>query len=103
MKTLLCAFALLTASMAFAKSYSVTLYQNSILGATELKAGTYKLDLKDDKAIFTDGKKTAEAQAKVESAPDKFGSTTVRFQNGDGKYRIQEIRIGGTNMKVVFN
>lgn len=45
MKTLLSVLALLTASAAFAKSYSLTLHENSILGATELKAGTYKLDL----------------------------------------------------------
>ncbi len=103
MKTLLSVLALLTASAAFAKSYSLTLHENSILGATELKAGTYKLDLTGDKATISDGRTKAEAQVKVETASGKFSSTTVRYTNGDGKYRVQEIRIGGTNMKLVFN
>ena len=40
---------------------------------------------------------------KVETAEEKFGSTSVRYQNGDGKYRIQEIRLGGTKTRLVFN
>jgi hypothetical protein len=46
---------------------------------------------------------SVEANVKVESAESKFNSTSVRYQNGDGKYRIQEIRLGGTKTKLVFN
>ena len=33
----------------------------------------------------------------------KFDTTTVRYGVGDGKTRIQEIRIGGTKTKLVFS
>jgi len=28
---------------------------------------------------------------------------SVKYQNGDGKYRVQEIRLGGTKTKLVFD
>jgi hypothetical protein len=103
MKTMLCALALLAASTAFAKSYSITLYQDSIVGTTTLKAGEWRMELKEGKATITGAKQSAESAVKVETGGEKFASTTVRYLNGDGKYRIHEIRIGGTNLKVVFN
>ena len=39
---------------------------------------------------------------KTETADTKFASTTVRYKNGDGKYRVEEIRFGGTTTKIVF-
>ena len=101
-KNLLLSFALLATS-AFAKSYSVTLFQPSIIGGSELQPGEYKLDLNESKVVIHSGKKTAEAQVKVETGDQKYSSTTVRYQNGDGKYRIEEIRLGGTKTKLVFN
>lgn len=103
-RTFLLSFAILAVSaMASAKSYSVTLFQPSIVGGAELQPGEYKLDLNESKVTIRSGKKTAEATVKVESADEKFGSTSVRYQNGDGKYRIQEIRLGGTKTRLVFN
>ena len=50
------------------------------------------------------GKKTvAESQVKIETSDTKYGSTSVRYSNGDGKYKVQEIRLGGTNTRLVFN
>jgi hypothetical protein len=85
-----------------ASSYKITLFQPSIVAGTELKAGEYKLTLKDQKAVITSGKTSVEASVKAETAENKFRSTTVRYQNGDGKYRVQEIHLGGTNTKLVF-
>jgi hypothetical protein len=94
-------FALLGLAVASAKSYNVRLYQPSIVGGTSLKAGDYKVEVKDDKLVIRRGKEIAEAPVKVETGDRKHASTTVRYQNGDGKYRLQEIRLGGTNMKLV--
>ncbi|MGH9721198.1 MAG: hypothetical protein ACRD8O_13365 [Bryobacteraceae bacterium] len=88
---------------AAAKSYSVTLFQPAQVGATELKAGDYRVELKDSKAVITNGKQSVEVEVKVETTQEKFNSTSVRFQNGDGKYKIQEIRLGGTKTRLVFN
>jgi hypothetical protein len=85
-----------------AQSYKITLFQDSIVNGTTLKAGDYKMVVDNDKATIMAGKKAVEAPVKVETAESKFGSTSVRYQNGDGKYRVKEIRIGGTATKVVF-
>ena len=100
----LLSFAILAISaVASAKTYNVTLFQPSIVGGAELQPGEYKLDLTESKVTIRSGKKSAEATVKVESADEKFGATSVRYQNGDGKYRIQEIRLGGTKTRLVFN
>lgn len=88
---------------ASAKSYSVQLYEPAVLGNMTLKAGEYKVDVNDQKAVLSSGKVRCEAPVKVESAESKYGSTTVRFSNGDGKMHIQEIHVGGTKTKLVFN
>ena len=100
----LLSFAILAVSaVASAKSFSVTLFQPSIIGGAELLPGEYKLDLNESNVVIRNGKKRAEATVKVESVDRKFGSTSVKYQNGDGKYRVQEIRLGGTTTRLVFN
>ena len=68
-----------------------------------MQPGEYKLELTESKVTLRNGKKSAEAVVKVETAEERFGSTSVRYQNGDGKYRVQEIRLGGTKTRLVFN
>jgi hypothetical protein len=100
----LLSFAILAvAALANAKTYSVTLFQPSLIGGSELQPGEYKLDLNESNVVIRSGKTSAEAQVKVETGDQKYSSTSVRYQNGDGKYRIQEIRLGGTKTKLVFN
>ena len=91
------------AAAASAKSYSITLYEPSVIGGTELKPGNYSLELIDQKVVIRKGKQMGEAAVKIESADSKYSSTTVRYSNGDGKFHIQEIHLGGTNMKLIVN
>ena len=44
-----------------------------------------------------------ECAVKVEENDQKYSATTVRYNLVDGKYRVNEIHLGGTNMKLVFN
>jgi hypothetical protein len=104
MKKLLVTFALLGVSLTvYAKTYHVTLYEKSVLGSTELKPGEYTIELKNQQVVVKNNKQEAQAAVKVENGGNKYSSTTVRYTNGDGHYRIQEIRLGGTNMKLVVN
>jgi len=91
------------AAVASAKSYSITLYEPSVIGGAELKPGDYILELKDERVVIKKGKQMGEASVKVETADSKFSSTKVCYRNGDGKYHIQEIYLGGTNLKLVVN
>ncbi len=89
------------AALASAKSYSLTLFEPSVIAGAELKPGDYTLELKDQKVVIHKGKQSYEASVKVESADSKYSSTSVRYTNGDGKYHVQEIHLGGTNMRLV--
>ncbi|MBC7925378.1 MAG: hypothetical protein H7039_06935 [Bryobacteraceae bacterium] len=103
MKKILLSFATVALAIgSAATSYRVTLFQPSTVNGTELKPGDYKVTLKDNKAVLTSGKTSIEADVKTETADTKFGTTTVRYSNGDGKYRVQEIRLGGTSTRLVF-
>ncbi len=103
LKKLLLGFATLALVTASAASHRITLFQPSVVSGTELKPGEYKLELSDNKVVIKRGKQTVEASVKVENADAKFSSTSVRYANGDGKLRIQEIRLGGTSTRLVFD
>jgi hypothetical protein len=94
-------FALAVASAA--SSYQVTFFQSSLVGNTEIKPGDYKVELDGEKAVIKTGKTSVQAACKVETGTEKYATTVVRYSNGDGKYRVQEIRLGGTKTKLVFN
>jgi hypothetical protein len=103
MKKLIVTFVCLAVMVASAAAtHRVTLFQPSLVSGTELKPGEYKLDLQENKVVIRQGKTSVEAQVKVETGDQKFNSTSVRYAAEGGKYRVQEIRLGGTNTKLVF-
>lgn len=103
MKKFVFSFALLALAVASAAdSYRVTLFQPSVVNGKELKPGDYKVTVTDNKAVISQGKQSVEAPVKVEATEDKFGTTSVRYTNNEGKYNVQEIRLGNTKTKLVF-
>jgi hypothetical protein len=90
------------AAWAGGKSYTVAIFDPAMAGSTELKPGSYQLDLDNDKAVIHMGKIKAENPVRVETADEKYRSTSVLYSNGDGKLHIKEIHLGGTKTKVVF-
>jgi len=99
-KNVLLGFA--TAALAVASaasSYSVTFYQPVTVNGTQLKAGDYKLELKDNgMAVIKQGKVMTEVPVKIENESEKFSRSSVRI-SGD---QVEEIRLGGTSKRVVF-
>lgn len=81
-----------------ATSYRVELFDKATVGGNELKAGEYKVEVKENKAIFSQGKRSVEAPVKVETNSTKYSSTSLKLDQG----AIQEIRLGGTTTKLVF-
>ncbi len=96
-------FAILALSIASAATYRVTLFQPAVVQGQELQPGDYRLDVKGSKVIIVNHKQSVEAPVKVENVDKKFSSTTVRYAQASGKMSIQEIRLGGTTTKLVFN
>ena len=99
-KNILFGFASVALAVASAaSSYHVTFYQPVMINGSELKAGDYKVELKDKTAEITQGKMVTEAPVTVENDSQKYQRTAVRL-NGS---KVEEIRIGGTNTRIVFD
>lgn len=103
MKKVVFGFVILALSVACAKTYQVTLFQPSVLASTELKPGEYVLDLKDTTMVLRNGRVAVESAVRVETVDKTYATTSVRYANGDGKYVILEIRLGGTKLKLVVD
>ena len=88
---------------AAAANYNVKIFDPITVNGQMLKPGEYKLTLDNEKATFSVGKEKIEATVKVEQSADKYASTSVRFSPVDGKNKMQEIRLGGTKTKLIFN
>ena len=104
MKKVLITFATLAVAVASAATtYRVKFVEPTVVNGTTLKAGDYKVEVLDNKAVFTAGKHTTEAKVKVESADQKFNSTSFRYdKTTDGALKLQELKIGGSNTRLVF-
>lgn len=101
---LLLSFSTLALAIASAaSSYHFSLFQKSVVAGKELQPGDYKIQLDGNKAIIKAGKQSVEAAVKVENGTEKFSETSVRYTTADGKMTVQEIRLGGTSTKLVFN
>ncbi len=87
------------ASIASAATYRVSLYQNSMVNGQELKAGDYKVEVNHDTAVLKKGKQTIEIPVHQETTASKFASTQIQYVDNN---KLQEIRLGGTNTKLVF-
>jgi hypothetical protein len=85
-----------------ASSYQFTLYKATTVNGTQLKPGPVKLDLQGDKVVIKQGKTTVESNVTVQSAEHKFNDSSVTY-NADAVDQIQEIRLGGTATKLLFD
>jgi hypothetical protein len=98
---LVCAVGVLAAAAA-SKSYTVTLYETATIGGAELKPGSYKVDVGEQKAVIHNGKSTSEVPVKVETNASKYLTTSVKVNHENGQSRVEEIHIGGTATKLVL-
>ena len=85
---------------AFAASYHVQLFDNSVVNGKNLTPGEYNVELKDNSVVLKHDNDLTEVPAKTEIAAHKFARTKVRY---NGKHEVQEICIGGTNKKIVLS
>ncbi len=93
-------FAVLALAVASAaSSYNVRFFDSVVVNGTTLKAGEYRVEVNDNKAIIKRGKVVAEAPVKVESNEAKYPSTAVRLVGGT---QLEEIRVGGTHTRIIF-
>jgi hypothetical protein len=101
-KTLLIGFLTIAAAVASAaSSYNVSLPQNETIDGKPLKAGTYRIQVKDNMAILRgDNNKATEVPVHKETSPAKLKNTMVRLAQ-DGS--VREIDLGGTTTILRFD
>jgi len=85
-----------------ASSYQFTLYKSTTINGTQLKAGSVKLDLQGDKVVIKQGKTSVESNVTVQNGDRKFNASSVTY-NADAADEVQEIRLGGTATKLLFD
>jgi hypothetical protein len=102
---ILLAFGFLTATAMADQSYRITLSNASKIGNAELKPGDYKLVVDAPKVVLTELRtgQSIELEAKVENMDEKVDNTEIHSNSVDGVSQINEIRIGGSKTRIVFN
>ncbi len=96
----LAALGAMTATAA-TSTFKVSLLENSIVDGKQVKAGDYKLEFKDNNtAVLKHGKQTVAVPAREETAPTKYATTEMQYNNQNN---LQEIHIGGTHTRIVFS
>jgi hypothetical protein len=102
-KSLLIIGTLALSSVAFAKSYDITLTATVKAGDVELKPGQYKLKIENGQAVFTDSHdKSVSVPAKIGSAERKFNGTRLETASHDGIDTIQAIELNDSNTRVTL-
>lgn len=85
-----------------ASSYHVTLYKPTTVNGTQLKPGDVKVELQGDKVILKQGKTSVESNVTVQNGAQKFVDSTVSYNGDSSNNQVQEIRLGGTTTKILF-
>ena len=90
---------LAVAAMAKAKRYEVQLSNTVQAGGTQLKAGTYQVEVDGNSLVFYQGKKeVAKVAVRTEELQTKNEETSMNM-SGD---KLTAIQFGGTKTKVVL-
>jgi phage baseplate assembly protein gpV len=84
-------------------TFRVNISQPSVVKGADLKVGEYTVSMGTEKVTFTAGKIAVDAPVKIETAPEKFKVTAVRYVTENGKNILSEIRVGGTTTRLLFN
>jgi opacity protein-like surface antigen len=97
--------ALVTLSLASAKSYTISFANPTKVGSVQLKAGEYKLQLDGTKATFTSVKSHESFSTdatKVESVDKSFENTRIDTSTDNGSTVAKDIEVGGSKIKIDF-
>lgn len=69
-----------------------------MINGAKLQPGDYKVEFNEGTATIKQGKSVVQAPVKVENSSEKFRTNSLRIEGSD----VQEIRLGGTHTKLVF-
>jgi hypothetical protein len=88
----------ISVALAANKTYKVDILENTRVERKEVKAGTYKIQLDDQTAVFVEGKNRIAVPAHTDQVQFKYSETQVEYLDN----AIREIHVGGSRIKIVF-
>ena len=104
---LLAVITLALGAIGYAATYDIKITDPVTVDGKVLKPGDYKIDVKGDEknstAVIRGGKDSTEVKVRTETNAKKYDSTTVRYSSEGGKNNLDEIHIGGTKTKLIFD
>jgi hypothetical protein len=86
-----------------AKSYSVSFSTPVVIAGTELKPGSYTMEIRDWQAFISGPGTSVVALVRVERTGTAHTATSVKYVKTDGRNIVQEVRLGSSDMNVVFS
>jgi hypothetical protein len=91
-------------SIGYSKTYDVDLSHVTQAGTVELKAGSYRVKVDGDKAIFTDvdSSKQYTVPVKVENLDKKVEYTRLDETNNGNVDMLKDIQLGGSTTQIDF-
>jgi hypothetical protein len=91
------------AALANAATFKLDLADKSVVNGQELAPGEYKVSYNDQSVTLSKGKQSITAPAHVESAEAKSRTTVLRYDQDHDKMVLKEIRVGGSNTRLVLD
>jgi hypothetical protein len=91
-----------TFALAVAGATTLHIYDPTWVNGTELKPGDYKLDVNGNEATIKHGKTVLNVPVRVEQTSEKYPETQLRLSTVTGHAVLKEIRLGGTDTKLVL-
>ena len=82
--------------------YSVTIGERAEIGVQSVKPGEYSVEVEGNRATLKGAGTSIEMQVRVVEGDAKFPRTAVRYNIDGGKYRLEQIQIGGTKTTLIF-
>jgi len=98
------ALTLSSLTLAYAKTYEISLSGPTKVGTLNLKPGQYRLKVDGANATFTEVETSKQftTAVKVNTADKKFEDTRVDADKNNGTDVVKDIELGGTKTKLEF-
>jgi hypothetical protein len=87
---------------ASANDYTIKLFSPVVVAGTELKPGTYAVEVREGQVFIKGDTQSVVALARTEEVPTAYPATSVRYLTTESGNVLQEIRLGHSTRKIVF-
>ena len=92
-----------TFALAVAGATTLHIFDPTWVNGTELKPGDYNMNVEGNHAIIKRGKTSVDVPVTVQQTNEKYPETQLRLSTVRGQTVLKEVRLGGTQTKIVID